>query len=125
HNLVGLPFVYAVWAGRPGVVSIEDVALLQESLQLGLQRRAEIGRAWALDNGVDPSVGENYLLENIRHRLGSDEIWRHGLSGTKLPGWASGQARARVPVRCSGGAAFAAAIGAVPGSPADRRCCGR
>ncbi|MGC9984083.1 MAG: cyclic dehypoxanthinyl futalosine synthase [Polyangia bacterium] len=74
HNLVGLPFVYAVWAGRPGVVSIEDVALLQESLQLGLQRRAEIGRAWALDNGVDPSVGENYLLENIRHRLGSDEI---------------------------------------------------
>ena len=74
HSLVGLPFVYAVWAGRPGVVSNEDVALLQESLRLGLQRRAEIGRAWALDNDVDPAVGENYLLENIRHRLTSDEI---------------------------------------------------
>ena len=74
HSLVGLPFVYAVWAGRPGVVSIEDVTLLQESLRLGLQRRAEIGRAWALQDGVDPSVGENYLLENIRHCLTSDEI---------------------------------------------------
>jgi cyclic dehypoxanthinyl futalosine synthase len=74
HSLVGLPFVYAVWAGRPGVVSAEDVALLQESLRLGLQRRKEIGRGWALDNGVDPTVGENYLLENIRHRLTSDEI---------------------------------------------------
>ncbi len=50
------------------------MALLQESLRLGLQRRAEIGQAWALDNGVDPAVGENYLLENIRHRLTSDEI---------------------------------------------------
>jgi cyclic dehypoxanthinyl futalosine synthase len=74
HSLVGLPFVYAVWAGRPGVVTTGDVALLQESLRLGMQRRAEIGRAWALDNGVDPAVGENYLLENIRHRLTSDEI---------------------------------------------------
>jgi cyclic dehypoxanthinyl futalosine synthase len=74
HSLVGLPFVYAVWAGRPGVVSTEDVALLQESLRLGLQRRAEIGRAWALGNDVDPALGENYLLENIRHRLTSDEI---------------------------------------------------
>ena len=74
HSLVGLPFVYAVWAGRPGVVTTEDVALLQQSLRLGLHRRAEIGRAWALDNGVDPAVGETYLLENIRHRLTSDEI---------------------------------------------------
>ena len=74
HSLVGLPFVYAVWAGRPGVVSTEDVAQLQESLRLGLQRRKEIGRAWAQDNGVDPAVGESYLLENIRHRLTSDEI---------------------------------------------------
>ena len=74
HSLVGLPFVYAVWAGRPGVVATEDVALLQESLRLGMQRRAEIGRAWAVDNGVDPAVGENYLLVNIRHSLGSDEI---------------------------------------------------
>jgi cyclic dehypoxanthinyl futalosine synthase len=74
HNLVGLPFVYAVWAGRPGVVCTEDVVLLQESLRLGLQRRKEIGRAWGLGNGVDPALGENYLLKNIRHRLGSDEL---------------------------------------------------
>jgi cyclic dehypoxanthinyl futalosine synthase len=74
HALVGLPFVYAVWAGRPGVVGSEDVALLQESLRLGVERRKEIGRAWALHNGADPGVGEDYLLNNICHRLGSDEL---------------------------------------------------
>ena len=74
HSLVGLPFAYAVWAGRPGVVSVEDVALLQESLRLGLEQRAKIGRAWALENDVAPAVGEDYLLNNIRHRLGSDEL---------------------------------------------------
>jgi cyclic dehypoxanthinyl futalosine synthase len=71
---VGLPFVYAVWAGRPGVVSVKDVALLQESLRLGLQRRPEIGRAWAVENRTDPAVGEDYLVENIRHCLGSEEL---------------------------------------------------
>jgi cyclic dehypoxanthinyl futalosine synthase len=71
---VGLPFVYAVWAGRQGCVSPDDIALLQESLRLGLLHRAEIGQAWARDNGVDPSVGERYLLDNIRYQLGSDEI---------------------------------------------------
>jgi cyclic dehypoxanthinyl futalosine synthase len=74
HDLVGVPFVYAVWAGRPGVVSAEDVALLQESLRLGLQVRAEIGRAWARENRADPAVGEDYLLTNIRHQLGSAEL---------------------------------------------------
>jgi cyclic dehypoxanthinyl futalosine synthase len=74
YDQVGLPFVYAVWAGRSELVTRQDVALLQESLRLGLQRRAEIGRAWALENHVDPAVGEDYLLKNIRHCLGSDEL---------------------------------------------------
>jgi len=74
YSQLGLPFVYAVWAGRSDLVTRQDVALLQESLRLGLQQRAEIGRAWALENGVDPAVGEDYLLNNIRHCLGSDEL---------------------------------------------------
>jgi cyclic dehypoxanthinyl futalosine synthase len=74
HNLVGLPFVYAVWAGRPDTTSPQDVALLQESMRLGMEQRAEIGRAWASASGVDPTVGERYLLHNIRHQLGSDEL---------------------------------------------------
>jgi cyclic dehypoxanthinyl futalosine synthase len=74
HSLVGLPFVYAIWAGRPGVVLSEDVGLLQESLRLGLAHRKEIGRAWAVDNGANPAVGEDYLCKNILHRLGSAEL---------------------------------------------------
>ncbi len=71
---VGLPFVYAVWAGRQGAVSPDDVALLHESLRQGLLRRAEIGQAWARDNGVDASVGERYLLDNIRYSLDSSAL---------------------------------------------------
>ena len=73
-DLVGLPFVYAVWAGRPGVVLPEDVALLQESLRLGLEKRREIGRAWAVENGVEPAAGEDYLVKNIRHQHASAEL---------------------------------------------------
>jgi cyclic dehypoxanthinyl futalosine synthase len=50
------------------------VALLQESLRLGGERRKEIGRAWALQNGADPAVGESYLQTNIRNLLGSEEL---------------------------------------------------
>jgi cyclic dehypoxanthinyl futalosine synthase len=127
HDLVGLPFVYAVWAGRPGVVLPQDVALLQESLRLGLEQRKEIGRAWALDNGADPAVGEDYLLNNIRHRLASDELsGATAFLARSHAGGPSGQARARAPVRRPRAAGAAATPGAiVAGSPAGRRCRGR
>jgi cyclic dehypoxanthinyl futalosine synthase len=75
--LTGLPFVYAVWAGRPDAASPEDVARLQASLRAGLEHRAEIARAWVAERGGEaPSaaVCESYLTHNIRYQLGAEEL---------------------------------------------------
>lgn len=73
-NWVGLPFVYAVWAGRPGAIDGEGVKLLQESLRLGLQHRAEIARGWAENSHLSPESCESYLQHNIRYQLGAEEL---------------------------------------------------
>ncbi len=72
--LTGLPFVYAVWAGRPGMVTPEHVRVLRDSLRAGLDNRAEIARGWADERGMDPAVCESYLHNNIRYRLGAEEL---------------------------------------------------
>jgi len=74
HTLAGLPFVYAVWAGRPGAVDAEAVASLQKSLDDGLGARPLIARAHAEAHGGDPAVYESYLSQNIRYRLGAEEL---------------------------------------------------
>ena len=74
HTLTGLPFVYAVWAGRPGAVDAEAVASLQKSLDDGLGARPLIARAHAEAHGGDPAVYESYLSQNIRYRLGAEEL---------------------------------------------------
>jgi cyclic dehypoxanthinyl futalosine synthase len=71
---VGLPFVYAAWIGRPDSVLPGDVALLQESLALGLAHRDEIARDWAERNGVDASLCEHYFRQNIHYSLGAAEL---------------------------------------------------
>ncbi len=73
-ELTGLPFVYAVWAGRPGAIGPEEVALLRESLRLGLDHRAEIARGWAEERGIDPAVCSHYLHHHIRYQLGAEEL---------------------------------------------------
>jgi cyclic dehypoxanthinyl futalosine synthase len=72
--LTGLPFVYALWAGRPDALGPEEVALLRESLRAGLEHRSEIARGWAGERGVDPALCESYLHHNIRYRLGAEEL---------------------------------------------------
>jgi cyclic dehypoxanthinyl futalosine synthase len=72
--LTGLPFVYAVWAGRPGAVDAEAIAALQKSLADGLGARSLIGRAHAEAHGGDPATYESYLSQNIRYRLGAEEL---------------------------------------------------
>jgi cyclic dehypoxanthinyl futalosine synthase len=73
----GLPFVYAVWAGRPGALGADDIGILQQSLSEGLVHRAEIARAWAEAGERHPgapALYERYLTENIRYRLGAEEL---------------------------------------------------
>jgi cyclic dehypoxanthinyl futalosine synthase len=78
RRVTGLPFVYALWAGRAGVLGAEDVALLQRSLADGLAHRAEIARAWAEAESPSgagaPALYQRYLTENIRYELGAKEL---------------------------------------------------
>jgi chorismate dehydratase len=73
----GLPFVWAFWAGPPGVAGAADVRRLQEALHRGRAALTEI--AWAY-NGAGPGHGprnEAYLKSNIVYALGQAE--RKGL----------------------------------------------
>ena len=74
RRVTGLPFVYAIWAGRAGRARPADVALLQQSLADGLAHRREIARAWAEAHGGPPALYEKYLTQNIRYRLGAEEL---------------------------------------------------
>ena len=74
HALTGLPFVYAVWAGPPGAVDAEAIAALQRSLEAGLGARPVIARAHAEAHGGPPATYESYLSQNIRYRLGAEEL---------------------------------------------------
>ena len=97
-ELTGLPFVAAVWAGRPDAVDAEAIAILQQSLADGLANRAVIARAHAEAQGGDPAVYESYLTHNIRYPLGSEELSGMAtfFSRARAAGLVSGTPRARL-----------------------------
>jgi cyclic dehypoxanthinyl futalosine synthase len=73
-RMTGLPFVYALWAGRPDAIDDAGVAILRASLATGLTHRGEIARAWADSHGGAHATYERYLTDNIRYVLGADEL---------------------------------------------------
>ena len=96
----GLPFVYAVWAGRPDVLGADEIGILQQSLSEGMIHRDEIARGWA--EAAPPREGapelyERYLTENIRYRLGSEEL--SGVAAFFERGHAAGLFRERARLR--------------------------
>ena len=73
-ELTGLPFVFAVWVARPGVLDARDVLLLHGSLEAGLSDRAKIAQAWARGHGGDAGDYQRYLTESIRYPLDARAI---------------------------------------------------
>jgi chorismate dehydratase len=70
----GLPFVFAFWAGRPGVVDAEGIARLQRALREGQAAFAQIAAQY---NGLGAGRGpesEAYLRRNIVYDLGEEEL---------------------------------------------------
>jgi len=76
-DMTGLPFVFAVWAARPGTLSDADRSLIQESLRVGLEARPAIAQAWMRGHGGDAENHLSYLTENIRYDF--DEAAQAGL----------------------------------------------
>ena len=70
----GLPFVFAFWAGRPGVLDAAGVQSLVEARRLGEGRRAAIAQAFAAANGGDADLYRRYLEEHIRFDLDAEAV---------------------------------------------------
>ena len=79
HDWTGLPFVFAVWALRPGTPGLPAiVALLSRSLERGLAMLPQIAEREAPRVGLSPAAALAYLRDNLRYDLGPTE--RRGLS---------------------------------------------
>ena len=76
-RMTGLPFVYAFWAGRPGLLTPDDVRALQMARDAGIAQVGEIA-AQHFSRPDRQAVAERYLRDNIRYHLGADE--RAGLA---------------------------------------------
>jgi chorismate dehydratase len=69
----GLPFVYAFWAGRPGVVSSDEVRTLQDTRDRSLARVHDISELYFPGDAERQAVSDRYLRDNIKYHLGPDE----------------------------------------------------
>ena len=74
----GLPFVFAAWVARPGVVTPELVELLHAALRAGQNAIPSLAAAHAAGDAARAVGLERYLRQNIRYDL--DEPALRGLS---------------------------------------------
>jgi chorismate dehydratase len=88
----GLPFVYAVWAGWPGALGPDDVSLLQRARDEGVADADGVARAYYPDDPDRQAVARRYLRDNIRYRLGDEELeglrtfYRYAAEAELVPG---------------------------------------
>jgi chorismate dehydratase len=69
--LTGLPFVWAFWAGRAGVLTPAHLDLLSGARDAGVRASDEIAAAYC--GPARAALGRAYLRENIRYTLGDRE----------------------------------------------------
>jgi len=72
--LTGLPFIYAAWTGRPGAVTMDDVAVLQAAQAEGVASAAAIAAEYAGARASVRPLAETYLRDNVRYGMGPDEV---------------------------------------------------
>lgn len=82
-TMTRLPFVWAFWAGRAGVVAPEDISALVEARDAGVQNAEDVARQYFAENPAAAGSraeragrerrGADYLRENVRYDLGERE----------------------------------------------------
>jgi chorismate dehydratase len=72
-DATGLPFVYAFWVGRSGVVVPADVAQLREARNRGVANAHGIARACFPSDAARQTIAARYLRDNICYSLGAEE----------------------------------------------------
>ena len=71
-KLSSLPFVWAFWAGRPGVLSPEALGALRHARAAGVAASDAIAEAYCGPERA--ALGRAYLRENIKYALGEREV---------------------------------------------------
>jgi len=71
--LTGLPFVYAMWVGRPGAATAEQCRLLQQARDAGVAHLPEIARQVGGGNADLEQRSLRYLRDNLKYDLGDRE----------------------------------------------------
>jgi chorismate dehydratase len=75
YRQTGLPFVFALWAVRPGLkLAPEVIDGFQASLNKGMQSLASIAVKEAAQLDKDPDLCLHYLSHHIRYDLGTTEL---------------------------------------------------
>jgi chorismate dehydratase len=71
--MTGLPFVFAAWAGKPGLPlsSLSDLTLA--SYRYGLQHILDIAKTEAGLRGISRDLAERYLRYHLRYEIGTKE----------------------------------------------------
>lgn len=70
----GLPFVFAVWAARPGVLDRSLYRAFHASRRRGSAALDAIADDYTWNGRQYPEVSRAYLREAMRYRLGADEV---------------------------------------------------
>lgn len=73
-ELTGLPMVFAVWAGRPEVLTPSVKIALRESCAFGLSHLDHIVRVAVRERGFSCTLIREYLTKNILFELGPDSL---------------------------------------------------
>jgi chorismate dehydratase len=71
-EMTGLPFVWAFWAGRPGIVTSAAVRALREARDAGVADTDAIAASYCGPERA--ALGRVYLRDNIQYVLGDGEI---------------------------------------------------
>ena len=72
-RMTGLPFVYAAWTGRPGVLQTADVQALQDAQAEGLRSVDTIAAEYGRGDARRTARAAAYLRDNVQYGLGPDE----------------------------------------------------
>lgn len=70
----GLPFVYAFWFGRPGVLTAGDAASLGEACRLGVEHTDDVAREHFPDDPARAVIGARYLRDNVVYGFAEREM---------------------------------------------------
>ena len=73
-TMTGLPFVYAAWTGRAGVLSPADVRLLQDAQDDGVWSLGVIATEYGRGNAAVAARAATYLRNNVKYGLGPDDV---------------------------------------------------